>query len=168
MNESPNPNETPVNSTKSSVAPVVEEKAPVGRVRLYVAVLALGVGGSLFAGYLTFFKAITGKCALGEACPIVLGLPACIYGFVMFLAITLLAVRVLLRGTVSWVPKALLGVAGFGIAFAGILSATEIAGWLASGRAYALVLPSCVYGLVFYIAVFCLSWRLSAAKDGGK
>jgi hypothetical protein len=127
---------------------------------LFKLIAAFGTGGTLFAGYLTAYKAITGTCALGEGCPIVFGLPACIYGFVLFLTITALAAKALLTGEKSWMGKAILGVAGFGICFAGFLSATEIAGWLASGRSYALALPSCVYGLIFYIAVFIFAIRL--------
>jgi uncharacterized membrane protein len=131
---------------------------------LFKVVAALGVGGTLFAGYLTSYKAITGTCALGEGCPIVFGLPACVYGFVMFLIITLCAARALLMGEKSWSAKAVLGVSAVGICFAGFLSATEIAQWLASGRSYVMVLPSCVYGLVFYVGVFAASVRLMKAS----
>lgn len=131
---------------------------------LFKVVLALGIGGSLFAGYLTVFNAITGTCALGESCPIVFGLSACVYGFVMFLAVTLCAARAVLMGEKSWSAKAILGIAALGICFAGFLSATEIAQWIASGRTYVMVLPSCVYGLIFYICVFAAGLRLMKAS----
>ena len=127
---------------------------------IIITIVGLGVGGTLFAGYLTIYRAMTGICALGEGCPIVLGLPACIYGFGMFLAITAIGLQALLMDEKSWMNKAVIGLSGFGICFAGFLSATEIAGWMASGRSYALVMPSCVYGLVFYVAIFALSLRL--------
>lgn len=136
------------------------------RSKSFFAIACLAGGGTLFAGYLTFFNAFTGKCALGEACPYVLGLPACVYGFVVFLALTAVAKLAWWRKVAaSWPEQVLVYLSGFGILFAGTLTATEVAGWLASGRSYALVLPTCFYGLVFYVAVFVLAMRLQQQKD---
>ena len=49
--------------------------------------LVLTLGGVLFSGYLSFYKLLTGNCALNEPCPFFLGYPACWYGFAMFFVI---------------------------------------------------------------------------------
>lgn len=134
---------------------------PLSRLQRYQAIAVLGVGGTLFSGYLTFYRVFTGKCALGEGCPIVLGMPACVYGFAMFLIITALAANALFNGVERrGVAKAVLGVTIAGALFAGFLTAGEIAAWVSSGRSYALILPSCFYGLIFYVAIFTLTVRL--------
>lgn len=132
---------------------------------LFKIITVLGIGGTLFAGFLTTYRAVTGTCALGEGCPIVFGLPACVYGLVLFLAITAFGAQALLMAEKPWLSRAIVGVSGFGICFAGFLSATEVAGWLASGRSYALVMPSCVYGLVFYVAAFICALRLQRVTN---
>jgi hypothetical protein len=45
-----------------------------------------------------------------------------------------------------------------GILFAGYFTVQELSAWLrARGTRYALILPNCSYGLIFYIAIFILS-----------
>ncbi|MBD3251401.1 hypothetical protein GF380_03025 [Candidatus Uhrbacteria bacterium] len=56
-------------------------------------IFMLGFAGTLFAGYLSYTE-LVGSCTAG--CPVVatgtiLGYPACVYGFVMFGIITLIA-----------------------------------------------------------------------------
>ena len=43
----------------------------------------LSLLGVLFSGYLSYSELVNRFCVLGS-CPIVLGLPACVYGFAMF------------------------------------------------------------------------------------
>ena len=54
-------------------------------------IFILGLSGLVFAGYLSAIKLFNEKCAFNEACPYFLGYPACYYGFVMYLAIAVLA-----------------------------------------------------------------------------
>jgi len=51
----------------------------------------VSLGGLLFSGYLSYSELFLGVCALGEGCSFVLGLPSCIYGFVMYLIIFIVA-----------------------------------------------------------------------------
>lgn len=122
--------------------------------------VALSLGGTLFAGYLSAVKLFTKTCAFGEQCPYFLGYPSCWYGFGMFLA--LLAVSLLggygrleERRAMTWN----LGIAILGTVFAGSFVVQEVGGWLAAGKVtfYGFGLPTCVYGLVFYVALLALS-----------
>ncbi|KKW46671.1 MAG: hypothetical protein UY96_C0002G0011 [Parcubacteria group bacterium GW2011_GWB1_56_8] len=119
----------------------------------------LTLAGVLFSGYLSAVKLATGTCAFNESCPYFLGYPACWYGFVMFLAMFFLVLAARYRGLASrasaqwiaWISTA-------GILFAGQFVWRELVLWLSSGNPdYGLVFPTCVYGLVFYLAIFILS-----------
>ncbi len=117
--------------------------------------LGLSLAGSLFSGYLSFYKLLVASCAFNEPCPYFLGYPACWYGFAMFatlLALTLLAWFGKLATPSA--AKATAGVALLGILFAGRFTLIEVLSWL-SGNAprYSLGLPTCAYGLIFYIAM---------------
>jgi uncharacterized membrane protein len=47
-------------------------------------ILVISLGGMAFSGYLTFGELVQKTCALGGGCSSVFGLPACVYGFVMY------------------------------------------------------------------------------------
>ena len=122
-------------------------------------VLFLGLAGVLFSGYLSAVKLFTTACALNESCPYFLGLPACYYGFVMFLIILFAAVLSFFKViSIRSLALANMVVSFLGILFAGYFTIPEI-GYMLSGSAprYALGLPTCAYGLVFYALVFALS-----------
>src|SRR5688572_16668997 len=127
--------------------------------------IALSLGGTLFAGYLSAVKLVTKTCAFGEQCPYFLGYPSCWYGFAMFLALLVLS----LLGRYGKLGerqamKGILGVAILGSVFAGSFVVDEAIGWLAAGSVsfYGFGLPTCVYGLVFYLASLILSARFLA------
>lgn len=119
----------------------------------------LALGGVFFAGYLSAVRLITKKCAFNESCPYFLGFPSCWYGFTMFLVLFGAA----LSGrtgyiTVSVATNTLLSVSLLGILFAGYFSLQELIAWLRSpSKSYSLGLPTCSYGLVFYVIIFALS-----------
>jgi len=50
-------------------------------------VLALSVAGMLFSGYLSYGELVQNTCAAGGGCSSLLGMPTCVYGFVMYLAV---------------------------------------------------------------------------------
>lgn len=129
--------------------------------------LVLSLGGTLFAGYLSGVKLITGTCAFNETCPYFLGYPSCWYGFAMFFAMTLVAAAALLKKLdAAKAARAIAGISFAGILFAGYFVVGEIVQWLSVPAAtrYGLVLPTCVYGLVFYVIIFVLSVRRVAVK----
>ena len=131
------------------------------KLRTYVqTTLVLATAGLLFSGYLTAVKIFSRRCAFNEPCPYFLGYPACWYGFGLFLVMFLTAAIALGLDTKRLWPVGVNGVVSFvGILFAGSFVWPEIQTWLASGgtATYQLGLPTCVYGLIFYIIIFILS-----------
>jgi len=124
-------------------------------------VLALSLAGTLFAGYLAGTKLITGSCALSEPCPYVLGYPACWYGFGMFVMMFIVSLRgrfmLTKQTTMCRIGMRVVSLAG--VLFAGTLVAKEIPMMFSSfAPSYAMGLPSCAYGLLFYIAIAVLSF----------
>ncbi|KKQ77278.1 MAG: hypothetical protein US98_C0008G0015 [Parcubacteria group bacterium GW2011_GWC1_38_6] len=123
-------------------------------------IFVLGMAGLLFAGYLSAVKLFNQTCALGESCAYFLGYPACYYGFLMYLLITIFA------GLLLWSEKnkkmALNGVtfvSFLGILFAGYFTINELPLLFTNGfSAYFFGLPTCALGLLFYIAIFTLSF----------
>jgi len=55
-------------------------------------VLALAVAGMLFSGYLSYGELARQVCPLSGACTSVGGVPACVYGFIMYLAVFVIAI----------------------------------------------------------------------------
>ncbi len=121
-------------------------------------VLIIGIAGVLFSGYLSGVKFFTSTCALSEPCPYFLGYPACYFGFLMF---AVLFVSALLahyqKVSILVLAKVQSFVSALGILFAGYFVIPEIGKLLAGTRNYSLGLPTCAYGLIFYIIVFFLS-----------
>lgn len=124
-------------------------------------IFVLALAGALFSGYLSAVKLFTGTCALNESCPYFLGYPACWFGFGMFLVLFVASLAALFsRASAAraavWLTAA---VSLVGVFFAGRLVWIEVAarqvGTLAPS--YALGLPTCAYGLVFYAAIFVVS-----------
>ncbi len=54
-------------------------------------ILALATGGMLFSGYLSYTELFRNVCSIG-GCSMVIGMPACVYGFVMYLVAFIIAV----------------------------------------------------------------------------
>jgi len=124
---------------------------------------ALTLAGVLFSGFLSAKKLFTGVCAFNESCPYFLGYPACWYGFGMFLVMFLAAVGALLgKLPVKSARTVFQIISLLGILFAGQFVVGEIYAWQSGSHfSYALGLPTCVYGLIFYIAIFVISfWKL--------
>jgi len=54
-------------------------------------ILVISVLGLLFSGYLSYAELIKGTCTIG-GCSYVLGFPACVYGFVMYLIVLIISI----------------------------------------------------------------------------
>lgn len=54
--------------------------------------------------------------------------------------------------------RLIMGVAALGIAFSGYFTATELPAVLAGQTNYALILPSCAYGLFVYLAILIAAY----------
>jgi len=125
-------------------------------------IFLLSLGGLLFSGYLSGQKFFNNVCALNE-CPYFLGYPACYYGFAMFL--TLFISSALLVFAQKHTLRIIQLVSAMGIMFSGYFTVLELPKLFGQGfAAYVLGLPSCAYGLLFYISIFTLSMSLSEKK----
>lgn len=126
-------------------------------------ITGFSVAGFLFSGYLTAVKLFSGTCAFNETCPFVLGIPACWYGFALYVILLVLAILTV-RKSIEF-TKAVTAVAAVslvGILFAGTLTVTELPAFLKNGfGAYTFGVPTCFMGLVFFMMIFvtaALAW----------
>lgn len=126
------------------------------------ALLSVGIAGSLFSGYLSAVKFFTERCAFNEGCPYFLGYPACYFGFVMFATIMIFAgLHVFHYFDGKKANEIVFIVSILGILFAGYFTLGELPVLFDQGLgAYILGLPTCALGLIFYVIVFVLSFRL--------
>ena len=53
-------------------------------------IFIISIAGLLFSGYLSYGELVKKACLFG-GCSYVLGLPACVYGFVMYLAVFIIS-----------------------------------------------------------------------------
>jgi len=120
----------------------------------------LALAGVLFAGYLTYVKLFSGTCALTEGCSYFMGLPTCMFGFLLFSAIFIISILALFRKTHY---RKTMGIISFcGILFSGYFSMYEIFFSplnLFNGARYTLGLPSCAYGSLMFIIVFFVAMK---------
>ncbi len=126
------------------------------------AVFLIGIGGLIFSGYLSAVKLFTETCAFNESCPYFLGYPACYYGFVMYLVITIFAgLHVAHTIDGKRANGVILWTSFLGILFAGYFTVLELPLLFSDGlSAYVLGLPTCALGLIFYLILTALSLRL--------
>ncbi len=122
------------------------------------AIAFLSLLGSLFAGYLSYKKFFAGTCALTEGCSYFLGQPTCFYGFVLFFLIFIMAFTSMVsRGHFS---SAIRLFSVVGVLFSGYFALYELFFAplnLLNGAVFALLLPSCVYGLVLFLVIWILN-----------
>ncbi len=120
----------------------------------------LSLAGSLFAGYLSAKKLFTNVCAFNEGCPYFLGYPACWFGFGFFFIMLVISFLGMIH--IIEVQKAritLLIISAIGILFAGRFVVLEIPNIISGAIHYSLGLPTCAYGLIFYILIFVFSLK---------
>jgi len=126
------------------------------------ALFLLSLAGTAFSGYLSGVKLFTKTCAFGETCPIFLGYPACYYGFVLFLLLTVLS------GMLIWgnadsrkTLNTLTVISILGVLFAGYYTLGELPLLFSAGiSAYVFGLPTCALGFVFFVAVLLIALTL--------
>lgn len=122
---------------------------------------SLALAGTLFSGYLSGVKLFTNTCAFGEGCPLFLGYPACYFGFILFFTL-LVTITLAVFKKVVYIKAArtMSLVSLLGILFAGYYVIGELATFAKTGfQAGTLVLPTCAYGLIFYMLVFVVAVR---------
>jgi uncharacterized membrane protein len=127
----------------------------------YLVAFILSIAGFLFAGFLSISKVIWGVCPLKEPCPSFFGQPACYYGFILFTALLVLSAILAFRKENEAMPakKSLwtttLVVSIIGILFAAVSTYKELSfPCPAGGCSYSLLLPTCIYGFLFFVGIF--------------
>jgi uncharacterized membrane protein len=127
--------------------------------RIKYIILVLSICGFIFSGYLSAYKIVNKSCALGESCPYFMGIPACYFGFIMFLTLTVLSAAWVTKVIKEkWARGLILIVSFLGILFSGYFTSQELPVLFTNGvRTYALGLPTCAFGLIFYVSIFTLA-----------
>ena len=131
--------------------------------KLDLTLIILSVCGVLFAGFLTFKKYFDNVCLFNESCPIFLGRPTCVYGLGIYLVLLVLSILVFtLKDDLKkrLYTKLVFGVSVLGILFSGYFTIKELIVCQSSNCNYTLILPTCAYGLVMYIAIAIISLYL--------
>jgi uncharacterized membrane protein len=55
-------------------------------------ILIFSLAGMLFSGYLSYTELFAKYCAIGDSCTSVSGVPACVYGFIMYLIVFIISI----------------------------------------------------------------------------
>jgi len=125
-----------------------------------VGITGASIAGILFAGYLTFTKMILGYCPLTEPCPFLWGYPVCVYGLIFFIALLISAL------TLNVLPKDVIAknmlkyISVISVLFALYFMYQEIfVITCLGGCKYSLGVPTCVYGLIFYLIILYNSFK---------
>lgn len=113
------------------------------------------IAGTLFSGYYSYVKMTTEGCPFNESCPIFLGYPACYTGFIIFCACLLLSTTIYILGQ-FYLTNALITISLIGVIFSGFYAYQDIfyPNCPLGECNYTLLLPTCVYGFIFFIVVF--------------
>ncbi len=134
-------------------------------------IIILAIAGVLFSGYLSAVKLFSQTCAIDTGCSYFLGYPTCYYGFSIF---TLILIAALANKFCKWGGKkmqvarlhALRSFAAVGIVFSAYFSFIEIGQMISKKMVYgALIMPTCFYGLIFYIWVMLLAMKIKVEKQ---
>ncbi len=131
--------------------------------------LLFGLLGTLMSGYLSYWVLFGPSCHAGPiswlTCgtngPVkLLGVPTCVFGFAMFVAVVVLSLIALQRYSRK-LRQTLLTVGTIGMLFSVGLSIYELL-WLEW-----TTLPACVYGFFFYVGIFVsiMMSRVSATTN---
>jgi hypothetical protein len=129
----------------------------------FIIIFIFSIAGTLFAGYLTISKLLLGYCPLKEPCPVILGQPACVYGFALYIILFVSSAVLLFHKKIRDKAKKCWLNTVFWISLVGIIFAlysTYLEIFTIScpgGCSYSLLLPTCIYGLTMYIIIFVFS-----------
>ena len=129
----------------------------------------LSIGGLLFSGYMSSVKFFTQACAFNEPCPLFLGLPACYFGFALFVVLGIVSGLVFFEHMEQIQGLRIIASASsLGILFSGSFSVRELPVLFSQGfGAYALGLPTCTLGLLFYLIILIVSMKGIFRKTNG-
>ncbi len=124
-----------------------------------IIILIVAIGGTLFSGYLSYQNIFGEGCedaviSCGPTPVEILGLPNCVYGFFMFVIITILSLIGLFRTRSQGIIKTTFILSIIGVLFAGYLTYYEFFS-LGEGLGQ---LPACFYGGLLFLIILVVSW----------
>lgn len=127
--------------------------------------VALTSCGVLFSGYLSAVKFFSSNCVSDDPCPLFLGYPACYFGFSLFLTLFLTSALALAHALNFAVMRTVVRLVSLGgVLFAGYFVIQEVQRYFAAGfRSGPLGLPTCAYGLIFFLIIFGISFKRTQA-----
>lgn len=120
-------------------------------------IIIFSIAGFLFSGYLSITELLLGACPLTEGCPVVWGLPSCVYGFMLFTALLMISLITALKNIDLMKYVSLVSAGGILFAIYSIIIEVFLTPCPVIGCVYSLGIPACVYGLAMYIIIFVLS-----------
>ena len=125
--------------------------------RNHLWMLIFSLAGTIFAGYYSLARLFSETCPFNESCPFVLGYPACYFGAIIFLALLVLSILIAFGKAKK---KEGLLTATFWVSIAGVIYSFYLSiidlfftTCLGGTCTYTLLLPTCVYGLIFYAGI---------------
>jgi hypothetical protein len=115
--------------------------------------------GTLFSGYLSFTKLVGGYCPINEGCPTLWSYPVCVYGFILFLVLFLSSVAFYYKDNLF--NNLIIAKTSFiGVLFSLYYALVELFFTARIGPVkYSLGLPTCLYGLFMFAAIFIIIMR---------
>lgn len=116
--------------------------------------------GVLFSGYLSAVKFFSSNCVSDDPCPLFLGHPACYFGFGLFLTLFITSSLGLVHALNFAVMRMVVRLVSLGgVLFAGNFVIQEFSRYRTSGfLSYAFGLPTCAYGLIFFLIILGVSF----------
>ena len=129
------------------------------------AILYLSVSGTIFAGYLSGVKFFAEKCALDASCATFFGVSTCYFGFGIFLLLLAFSIIAFKKIDVKIIRNGTVPVVTLGIIFSGYYSIVEIIPALQTGFTGTLILPTCTYGLLVYVAILYFASKVDKKQQ---
>jgi|WetSurMetagenome_2_1015567.scaffolds.fasta_scaffold330062_2 hypothetical protein len=131
--------------------------------------IVLTLAGTIFTAYLIAVKIISRNCAFNEPCPEILGITACYLSFATFIVMFIIAsIGSFTNKYHKQLSLANMIISGLGIIFSSHFTIMEIEQFFKhESIAYTLLIPTCIYGLIFYVTIFIISinwWRSTDRK----
>lgn len=117
--------------------------------------------GSLFSGYLTYTKLFLGFCPINEGCANLWGYPVCVYGFILFFILLLSSIAFYYKDDL-FNKFLILKISFIGILFSLYYAIIEL--FFTQNTRFSLGMPTCVYGLFMFTAIFIIHLKNNSFK----
>ena len=125
-------------------------------------IIIIALIGILFSGYLTIGQLISGTCPIGGGCPFLWSYPVCMYGLIIFMILFVTSIILYYKKDDQFDKKVLLYVSLAGVLFSLYFSIKELFfTTYTPGFRWPLLMPTCIYGLIMYLIIFCKAVKIN-------